>query len=121
MKDLKNITEGFPIADIRSSLYYLGRYIKQAETFENYEKDIFEDGINSEPSIEVKELTKSMIEFVEKKADKKASKFNDDEFHFWMSSIAEFEENIDPEISQSKIEDAMRQIELFELPKKNKT
>jgi len=36
-----------------------------------------------------------------------------------MNSIADFEDSIDPEINESQIEKAMKQIELFEPPTKD--
>ncbi|WP_034893745.1 hypothetical protein [Gillisia sp. Hel_I_29] len=116
MKEFKKITQGFSIPEIRSALYYLSRYIKQAEKFEDYKKDLFEDGINSAPKQEIKDLTKNLIASVEKTADKKASKFTNDEFYFWMDNISEFEDSLDPKISESQIENAIRQINLFESP-----
>ena len=119
MTTLESLLKGYSIFEQRSALYYLGRYIKQADVFEDYKKDIFVDGIESTPSEEVKSLTYNMIAFIEKNADKKASEFTDGEFHFWMDKIAEVEDNIDIEPSEEQVQKAINELNSFKVPKAN--
>jgi len=49
----------------RASLYYAGRYIKQAAYFKTYNKDIFDDERRSLPDVKVRELTLEIISAVE--------------------------------------------------------
>lgn len=120
MNILIKLIDGFSIAEKRSSLYYLGRYIKQAEIFVNYEKDIFEDGINSLPSDAVKSLTIKMIVSIEQTSKKKAAEFDDDEYQYWMDQITEVEETLDPIPNEEQVKSAKEQITLFITPN-NKT
>jgi hypothetical protein len=119
MEEIFNLLENLTIAEKRSCLYYLGRYIKQADSFENYQKDIFEDDIESEPSEEVKNITLNLILVIENIAGKKASDFSEDEFIFWMNKIAEIEDNIDPQPSDEQIKNAIKNLDGFKIPKIN--
>lgn len=119
MEKIKNLLEGNTVADMRSALYYLGRYIKQADSFETYEKDIFEDSLESTPSEFVIQLTLKLIEAVESIANKKASKFNEEEFYFWMDKISEMEDKIDPSVSDAEIQKALSEISQFTFPNGN--
>lgn len=114
MKDLEKLLEGYSTTEKRSSLYYLSRYVKQAETFEDYKKDIFEDDIDSIPTEAIKSLTINMIELIEKTAMKKASEFNESEFYYWMDKIAEIENDIDPEPNDEQINKALEQLNEFD-------
>ena len=49
MKDIRAIIATASISDARDALYYVSRYLKQAPSFSEYEKDIYEDGDNSQP------------------------------------------------------------------------
>jgi hypothetical protein len=119
MKELEQLLEGYNAAEKRSSLYYLSRYIKQAEAFENYQKDIFEDDIHSAPNETIRSLTINMINLIEKTALKKASEFNKEEFYYWMDQIAEIENNIDPKPNDEQVKNALDQLSKFDTPKKN--
>ena len=117
MEEILNLLDGFTIAEKRSSLYYLGRYLKQAESFIDYQKDIFEDDEESEPSEEVKNLTINLINVIEKITEKKASEFSDFEYLQWMERIAEIEDNLDPKPNEDQIKTAMKNLEGFDVPK----
>ncbi|MFN4248245.1 MAG: hypothetical protein ACK4EY_11005 [Flavipsychrobacter sp.] len=119
MTTIENLIKDYTISEQRSSLYYLGRYIKQADAFENYKKDIFVDGIESIPSKKVISLTYELIALVEETANKKASQFSEDEFYFWMDKIAEIEDNIDFKPSEEQIQKAITEINNFENPTAN--
>lgn len=119
MTNIEILLKGHTIFDQRKALYYLGRYIKQATIFENYMKDIFVDSDENPPSENVVSLTNILIADIEKATSKKASKFTDHEFHFWMDKIAEIEDNLDEEPSEDIVQKAMTKLESFDIPKKN--
>lgn len=116
MKDLRPLLKDKPFVEIRESLYYLGRYVKQAASFEKYSKDIFEDAQNSEPSAIVKALTQNLIVYIEKVENKQAKNLTDDEVIFWLDHINEIEENLDPELPDSSIKGALDSLEGFSEP-----
>jgi len=118
MEALNKILETYDRFEKRSALYYLTRYIKQAKIFNDYKKDIFIDGIESNPSEKVQHLTLQMIDIVEDIAKKKAIDFTDKEFLYWMDTIAELEDNIDTEPSEEQIQKALNEIRKFEVPTK---
>jgi hypothetical protein len=119
MITIESLLKDCSIFEQRSALYYLSRFIKQADTFEDYKKDIFVDGLESIPGEKVISKTYEMIDFIEKAAGKKASQFNDEEFYFWMDKIAEIEDNIDTEPSEEQIQKAIIELNKFDIPKSN--
>jgi len=56
MKNIEDIVQGHDITDVRAAFYYLSRYLKQADYFDEYKKDFFEDDYQSAPSEVAKEL-----------------------------------------------------------------
>ena len=78
--------EGKSREDARSCLYYTARYIKQAENFDRYEKDIFEDEEHNLPSALVHEMTLQLIKAIEEK------------------EITSKEASLSPELSDAEIE-----------------
>jgi hypothetical protein len=117
MKKLEDVISGYEISDARAAFYYLSRYLKQADYFEEYEKDFFEDDFQSYPSVEAKTLTFSLIAFIEGKAGKKATEFSDEEYMSWMNAISFVENKLDPEPSKEVRESAESAIEALFLPK----
>lgn len=120
MKKIEDIIFGFDIFDVRAAFYYLGRYLKQADYFAQYEKDFFEDNFQSVPSDTAKNLTFALIEFIEQVAGKKASEFTDEEYIVWLDVIDEVESKLDPEPSKDIIEAADSTIEGLSQPKLGK-
>jgi undecaprenyl pyrophosphate synthase len=86
----------------RAALYYLGRYVKQAEYFEEYGKDIFEDEERSAPNEEVKNLARSMIIALEDREGALASKFSDGVAIRILDEITALEEDLGPEMSDEE-------------------
>ena len=117
MKKLEDVISGYEISDARAAFYYLSRYLKQADYFEEYEKDFFEDDFQSYPSVEAKKLTFSLIAFIEGIAGKKATEFSDEEYMSWMNAISFVENKLDPEPSKEVRESAESAIEELFLPK----
>ncbi|MBU9838421.1 hypothetical protein J1780_00350 [Rahnella aceris] len=122
MNKLENVIFGFDIPDIRAAFYYLSRYLKQADSIDEYEKDFFEDDFRSAPSEIAKKLTFSLIEFIEMQAGKKASEFNDQEYISWMNEINHVESGLDPEPSneiKNSAESTIEELFLPEIGKQN--
>lgn len=99
MNNLENTVKDFEIIDVRAAFYYLSRYLKQADYFEGYGKDFFEDDFQSAPSETAKNLTLLLIKFIEEKTGKKASEFSNEEYINWMNEIDKIESKLDPEPS----------------------
>ncbi len=113
MKELKNIIENHSMSDARSAFYYLSRYLKQASFYDEYQKDIFEDGVESMPSEVVKNLTLKMIDLIEDSQGKKSANFTDDEYMQWMNKIDAVESQLDPsptELQLNAIEDIINEL-----------
>ncbi|MBP1130866.1 hypothetical protein JOE25_002440 [Serratia sp. PL17] len=102
MKNFNDIIKGVNTSDARSALYYLGRYLKQAEYYIQYGKDFFEDDYQSKPTEEAKGLTLKLIDFIESYQEKKASDFTDEEYMFWVEKLNEVESKLDPEPTEEQ-------------------
>jgi hypothetical protein len=99
MRKLEDLILGYEISDARAAFYYLSRYLKQADYFDEYEKDFFEDDYQSHPSAEAKKLTFLLIGFLEKSIGKKAAEFSENEYMECMDAIDLVENQLDPEPS----------------------
>ncbi len=119
MNKIEDLLIELIVSEKRSVLYYVTRYIKQAKVFEEYRKDLFEDGLESQPSEKIKSLTLKMIELIEKTAEKKSSEFSEDEFYYWMDQIAELEDSLDKTLDNDKIQRALDELSKFNFPKGN--
>lgn len=119
MNNLQSIVSNVAVLDARSAFYYLGRYLKQAEFSDEYQKDIFDDGLESSPSEAVKKLTFKLIEFIETSQNKKCFKFSDEEFLHWMDLIDHVESQLDPIPSEELVKLADKSIEELTTPKMN--
>ncbi|NQY20011.1 MAG: hypothetical protein HRT40_01685 [Campylobacteraceae bacterium] len=103
MNKLIILIKKYSVADARSAFYYLSRYLKQASTYDEYQKDIFIDDIESAPNELVKNLTLKLINYIEKSQGKKSANFTDDEYIQWMDKINIVESELDPLPSKSQI------------------
>ena len=120
MKNIEDLVKGYEITDIRAAFYYLSRYLKQADYFTEYQKDFFEDDYQSAPSDVAKKLTFSLIKFIEDRAGKKVSEFDDEEYIKWMDEIDAVESNLDPEPSNMVKQAADKMIDELFLPELGK-
>lgn len=116
MKTINHLLSNISVSDARSALYYLSRYLKQAATYEEYGKDIFEDATRNYPSGEVRALTLSLIEFIEREQGVKAAEFDDDTYLFWSDHVSEVEESLDPEATPSEVERATEFVNSISVP-----
>ncbi|HCO54424.1 MAG TPA: hypothetical protein DIT93_05340 [Pelagibacterium sp.] len=96
--------EGKSREDARSCLYYTARYIKQAENFDRYEKDIFEDEEHNLPSALVHEMTLQLIKAIEEKEGTSAAQFDDETVIRLLDEITSIEASLSPELSDAEIE-----------------
>ncbi|HJV78760.1 MAG TPA: hypothetical protein VJ602_10300, partial [Paludibacter sp.] len=78
----------------------------------------FVDDKNSTPTKRIKSLTQDLILLIEKAANKKAIEFTDNEFSFWMNSIADIEDNLDAEPNETQVQNALIALSNFEMPQK---
>lgn len=120
MKRIMETIANHEIADTRAAFYYLSRYLKQADHFEKYKKDFFEDDYQSAPSENTKSLTIRLIEIIESETGKSASEFSDADYIYWMETIDFIETNLDPEPSEHVKKSAKSAIEGFSSPKVGK-
>jgi hypothetical protein len=74
--DIRPIIAGAPVNEARAALYYASRYVKQAGSFEQYDKDIFEEDDRSAPNDAVRALTLAVIQFIEKFEELPAAQFS---------------------------------------------
>ncbi|MDH6024888.1 class I SAM-dependent methyltransferase [Vibrio splendidus] len=116
MNELKNIVSNELVSDARSAFYYLGRYLKQATISEDYEKDIFDDGLESRPSEVVKNLTIKLIEFIESSQKKKCFDFSNNEYNHWMDLIDSVESQLDSTPSDELVDSARESIKELSSP-----
>ncbi len=90
--------------DARSVLYYIARYIKQAESFSNYEKDIFEDEQHNAPSGLVRKTTIRLIEEIEAREGMRAQQFNGETVIRLLDEITSLETSLSAELSEAELE-----------------
>jgi hypothetical protein len=115
MNDMKYLIKDRPLRDARSAFYYLGRYLKQA-VHDDYQKNIFDDDSLAVVDEGVKELTNSLILFIEEKQGKPAKEFSDEEYMKWMDVIDSIETSLDPNPSTELIEQAEKVIKELVIP-----
>jgi len=102
--NIANIISDCSPEDARSCLYYASRYIKQAESYNEYSKDIFEDEERSAPSARVRDTTMQFIRAVEAREGSSAADFDDDTFMRIMKEIATIEADLPSDLSQEELE-----------------
>ena len=115
--NLNAITQEYSATDIRSALYYVGRYIKQASYFKKYRKDIFEDHRRSSPTEEVKQLARRIIQEIETREKAEASKFESTTISRILAEISKAEADLVSDLSQEELENGAILARQFALPK----
>ena len=101
--DIQQILQVDSPEDIRSCLYYAARYFKQAESFENYKKDIFQDEGQNAPPIFIVEATLRLIEAVEGREGVTAEHFDDETFMRLMNEITSLEASLSTDLTEDEI------------------
>lgn len=101
---ISQILESLSSEDARSSLYYTARYIKQAESFDRYEKDIFEDEQHNAPSELVRESTLRLIEAIETSEGVHAEQFDDEAVVRLLDVITSLEASLSSDLSDAELE-----------------
>lgn len=106
MLNIHKLIEGFEAADARSALYYVSRYIKQAESFDEYKKDIFEDERQSAPSQAVRSLAVIIIKAIEAHEGSKAADVAFDRIVELLDHISSVERNLGFEFTDAELASA---------------
>lgn len=115
MIDLEKITQDFDSADVRSALYYVSRYVKQASSFKIYSKNIFDDPQGSEPSEAVIDLSNNIIyELSNKYGD--LEEISREKTLFILDQISEFETELTSEASEDELRRAEEFVRSLENP-----
>lgn len=100
---VESLIAGLSPEDARSSLYYAGRYIKQAEYFEEYSKDIFDDDERSVPSKLVQEVTMKIIRAIEAREGSSATNFDRVTVIRILDEITLIEANLPSDLSEDEL------------------
>lgn len=87
------------------ALYYVGRYIKQAENLLEFEKDIFTDDERSEPTNEVKNLSWAIIAAIETDIGVPAAEFDDRTLVNVMDQLAEAEADLANDLTPDQLKE----------------
>jgi hypothetical protein len=103
MLDIRKVIAGVDTADARSALYYVSRYIKQAEYFKRYAKDIFEDEQRSSPNDTVRELANEIISRIQSNEGMKAEFFSYDRIVVLLEEISACESELGPNFSEAEL------------------
>lgn len=106
------------VSEARSALYYLSRYLKQANHFEKYKKDIFEDAIRDYPDQETIDLTWAIVSAIETEQGISVTAFDDSIYKKWANEVARWENSLDPEPSPAELEAASIFSNSMEMPRK---
>lgn len=106
MNIAEKILSGKNIGEARSALYYASRYLKQADHFEQYKKDVFEDSERDYPNQETIDLTWAIISAIESEQGIPATAFDDSTYEKWANEVARWENSLDPAPSPSELEAA---------------
>jgi hypothetical protein len=117
MVSLKDFLSTLTASDARATLYYLSRYLKQADQFEKYGKDFFVDEELSAPSDAVKAQTYLIIEVIERFEGLPASKFDDPTYEKWAAHVGQLESELQPEPTELQRERAMEFVDAISYPK----
>ncbi|ESY64813.1 MULTISPECIES: hypothetical protein [Mesorhizobium] len=103
MIDIKNLIDAVDVADARSSMYYVIRYIKQAKYFKEYGKDIFEDEHHSAPSPHVRRIALEIIAVIEKHEGMPASALEESKVIELLDYITSIEGGLSTEFSDEEL------------------
>jgi hypothetical protein len=117
MLDIEKFAVGKITADVRSALYYVGRYIKQASFFNTYSKDIFEDDEKSAPSKVVRDLAMEILQAIELHEGVKAADIKRDRVFELIGVITSLEDRLNPDISESELAAAEFFTETMDTPR----
>lgn len=90
--------------DGRACLYYVARYVKMANKFFEYEKDVFEDDGHNVPTAKIRELTYRVVKEIEAELGLQAEEFNDDTVIQLLDRITDLETNLSSDLSDSELE-----------------
>ena len=113
---IREIIKGYETADIRSAFYYTSRYIKQAEYFDEYSKDIFADEKRSAPNDIVRELTLELIRAIEHEEGARAASFVKEIAFRIIREITSVEDTLSVEFSDEELAHASNFVASIDVP-----
>lgn len=116
MNYLRQIIAEYEPSKARAALYYVSRYVKQAEYFDKYKKDIFDDVEESAPTEETWKLSVRMIEAIEEEEDAKVADLPDQRASELLDGLIALEDELVPELSEIDAGNADNFIERMEKP-----
>jgi hypothetical protein len=116
MSSFSHIVSGRDAKTVVDAIYYVGRYIKQAEHLGELEKDIFEDDERSEPTQEVKDLAWEIIAAVEEEVGMPAAEFDESTLINVMDQLAEAEAALTNDLTPDQLKEVKEVIERMQPP-----
>lgn len=108
MLDINNLIQGFDVADARSAIYYASRYIKQAQRFNEYGKDIFEEEARSAPSEVVRRLSLDIVAAIEAHEGVKAADLGHERIFSLLNHLTSLERTLGLDFSEDELAAAAR-------------
>lgn len=116
MSEISSNLSGVADTDARSALYYLGRYVKQAEYFQAYGKDIFDEEERSAPTEQVKQITLRLIMIIEKRENVSMAHLGTEAVTRILTEITTIEESLGFEASPDDLERAEKFFSSMKIP-----
>lgn len=108
------------LEDARACLYYAGRYIKQADHFNKYKKDVFEEEGRSTVTDQVRDLTLRLVGEIEAREGRSADVFDDETVIRLLDEISSVEDGLVPELTEAESARA-RALSIQMVPPESKT
>ena len=105
MPSFSHIISGKDAKTVVDAIYYVGRYIKQADHLSEFEKDIFEDDERSEPTQEVKDLALAIVAAIEAEVGMPAADFDDSTLIDVMDQLAEAEAALTNDLTPDQLKE----------------
>lgn len=87
----------------RAALYYAARYMKQAEHFDLYKKDIFSDLGEGSFAEDVRELVSKVVGYFEAREGMSAREIKDERFIKVMAEIAQMERSLGGALTDEQV------------------
>ncbi|EJL51627.1 hypothetical protein PMI09_04417 [Rhizobium sp. CF122] len=116
MRHVRDMISNISQPDARSAIYYVSRYVKQAEYFEKYKKDVFEEVYESAPSEDIWSLAVAMISAIESEEGAKIAELSDQRNLELLEELLAIEDELVPEPSSREAGDAEEFIKRMETP-----
>jgi hypothetical protein len=116
MNRIIKIIRGYSTKDALDALYYVARFIKQADSISKHDKDFFEDDYRSVPSEEARALSMKLIEVIEAKEGKPAAHFDNAKAIKILRELTSAEEALELTFTSAEEEGAREAIKTMTIP-----